>query len=151
MFGIPIVLLFLKAPLHFFLGGGGHGEGHGQRAKFTVMSVINFLMEWFVELLELFTGYLANTLSFMRVAGLGVGHVSLIIAFTQIAGMMSGGGRWGIGAYVIYAVGNVLVVALEGLSAGVQSLRLNYYEFFTKYFVGDGKVYAPVSLRSKTE
>ena len=42
---------------------------------------------------------------------------------------------------------NDLVIALEGLSAGIQSLRLNYYEFFSKYFSGTGKIYAPVSLR----
>jgi V/A-type H+-transporting ATPase subunit I len=46
--------------------------------------------------------------------------------------------------------GNVLVIALEGLSAGIQSLRLNYYEFFSKYFSGTGQAYAPVSLRSRT-
>ena len=47
-------------------------------------------------------------------------------------------------------VGNVLVIALEGLSAGIQSLRLNYYEFFSKYFSGSGKAYAPISLRKRT-
>ena len=43
-------------------------------------------------------------------------------------------------------MGNVLVIGLEGLSAGIQSLRLNYYEFFSKYFSGSGRAYAPVSL-----
>jgi V/A-type H+-transporting ATPase subunit I len=84
----------------------------------------------------------------MRVAGLGIGHVSLNVAFKEIADMLAGAGPWGIGSYAVFVIGNALIIALEGLSAGVQSLRLNYYEFFTKYFVGDGKAYAPVSLRT---
>jgi V/A-type H+/Na+-transporting ATPase subunit I len=156
MFGVPALLFLAKPPLEFFLGHGGHGASHGhgapgQRKAFKPMTVVDFLMEWIVEILEVFSGYLANTLSFMRVAGLGIGHVSLVVAFTQIADMLSGGGPWGIGGYAVYVVGNVLIVGLEGLSAGIQSLRLNYYEFFTKYFIGDGRVYAPVSLRLKTE
>ena len=46
-------------------------------------------------------------------------------------------------------IGNVLVIALEGLSAGIQSLRLNYYEFFTRYFTGRGIAYEPVGLKSR--
>lgn len=149
IFGIPALLLFAKAPLHFFLGRGGHG--HGKPKVFSAMTLVDFVMEWVVEMLEVFSGYLANTLSFMRVAGLGIGHVSLMLAFAEVAGMLSSGGSWGIGSLAVYVVGNILVIALEGLSAGIQSLRLNYYEFFTKYFIGDGRVYAPVSLRLKTE
>ena len=44
-------------------------------------------------------------------------------------------------------LGNLMIIVLEGLSAGIQALRLNYYEFFTKYFRGSGSVYRPVSLR----
>jgi len=107
-------------------------------------------MEWILEILEIFSGYLANTLSFMRVAGLGIAHVSLMMAFFAIAGMLRGPGGaltpWSILGLV---AGNVLVIALEGLSAGIQSLRLNYYEFFSKYFSGSGRAYAPISLRKR--
>jgi V/A-type H+-transporting ATPase subunit I len=107
-------------------------------------------MEWIVEILEIFSGYLANTLSFMRVAGLGIAHVSLVIAFFSIADMLSGpSGSYTIGSYLVLVAGNVLIILLEGLSAGIQSLRLNYYEFFSKYFSGSGRAYAPVSLRKK--
>jgi len=103
-------------------------------------------MEWIVEMLEIFSGYLANTLSFMRVAGLGIAHVSLMTAFFQIAGMI-GNGSYNIGSYFILILGNLLVIVLEGLSSGIQSLRLNYYEFFSKYFSGAGIAYSPVSLK----
>jgi V/A-type H+-transporting ATPase subunit I len=103
-------------------------------------------MEWIVEMLEVFSGYLANTLSFMRVAGLGIAHVSLMTAFFEI-GRMIGNGSYNIGSYIVLLFGNLLVIVLEGLSAGIQSLRLNYYEFFSKYFSGSGIAYTPVSLK----
>ena len=142
LLGAPVLLLFAKAPLE-------HRSKHrGQRLG--VFTFIDFFMEWVVEILEVFSGYLANTLSFMRVAGLGIGHVSLMVAFFTIAEMLGTvAGGYTVWSYVALIFGNVLVIALEGLSAGIQSLRLNYYEFFSKYFSGSGVAYAPVSLDSR--
>jgi V/A-type H+-transporting ATPase subunit I len=141
--GLPALLMFTIGPLKFF---------HGSKKQFTLLTPLNFLMEWIVELLELFSGYLSNTLSFMRVAGLGIAHVSLMIAFFEIARMANGGGQgppYNIWYFLILLVGNVLVIGLEGLSAGVQALRLNYYEFFSKFLRGSGEAYSPISLRSR--
>ena len=99
-------------------------------------------MDWAIEMLEIFSGYLANTLSFMRVAGLGIAHVMLMVAFFQIAEMISPG-RTSILSIIVLLFGNALVIALEGLSAGIQSLRLNYYEFFSKYFTPTGIEFRP--------
>ncbi len=139
--GLPSLLMFVKEPLHFMKH---RKEGGGE--TFTLFTPINFAMGWVVELLEVFAGYLSNTLSFMRVAGLGIAHVCLMISFFTLADMA--GGR-GIGAILILIAGNILVIGLEGLSAGIQALRLNYYEFFTKFFHGTGKLYSPVSLSSR--
>lgn len=142
MIGIPVLLMGVKPLVEHF----HHAREHeGQAPK---MNILNMVMEWLVELLEIFSGYLSNTLSFMRVAGLGIAHVSLMIAFFQIAEMAASDGRFTAGSYLILLLGNVLVIGLEGLSAGIQSLRLNYYEFFSKYFIGNGKAYAPISLHS---
>jgi V/A-type H+-transporting ATPase subunit I len=134
---IPMLLFLLKPPLNFFLKETSTPHSH-----FSPLTILDFLMEWIVELLEIFGGYLANTLSFMRVAGLGIAHASLMIAFFQIAAMSDSA----LFSFLILIMGNVLVIALEGLSAGIQSLRLNYYEFFSKYFSGSGEAYTPVSL-----
>ncbi len=111
--------------------------------------IMDFVMEWIVETLEIYSGYLANTLSFMRVAGLGIAHVSLMTAFFQIARMLSPSGGPTVASVAVLVFGNALVIALEGLSAGIQSLRLNYYEFFSRYFNGSGKAYKPISLGSE--
>ncbi len=108
--------------------------------------VIDTIMDFIVEVLEIFSGLLSNTLSFMRVAGLGIAHASLMSAFYQIAEMPGNI----VVQVLIMIFGNVLVIVLEGLSAGIQSLRLNYYEFFTKYFTGHGMAFEPVGLKSRT-
>jgi len=108
------------------------------------MLTLDCLMKWIVELLEIFSGYLSNTLSFMRVAGLGIAHACLMISFFTLAEMTSG-----VFSIVILVLGNILVIGLEGLSAGIQALRLNYYEFFTKFFHGTGKLHTPISLSSQ--
>jgi len=72
-----------------------------------------------------------------------------MMAFFQIAEMAASNGNFTIWSYLILLIGNALVIGLEGLSAGIQSLRLNYYEFFSKYFAGNGRAYAPISLRSE--
>ena len=144
MLGLPSLILLAKPPLEFF-----HRRGRQPAKRFTALTPVDFLMEWIVEMLEIFSGYLANTLSFMRVAGLGIAHVSLMVAFMQIAAMVGNAGRFTVGSYLVLIAGNLLVIALEGLSAGIQSLRLNYYEFFSKYFSGAGTSYTPVSLRSQ--
>lgn len=139
--GLPALLFLLKPAAEFMLE-----RQHGAAKRFTPVTLLNFLMEWIVEMLEIFSGYLANTLSFLRVAGLGIAHVSLMAAFFEIAGVQDGGDV-SIGGIIILVLGNILVITLEGLSAGIQSLRLNYYEFFTKYFSGNGIAYTPISLK----
>ena len=138
--GLPAILLFLKEPYHYLQ----HAKAEPNSKANPLLAILDALMHWVVELLEIFSGYLSNTLSFMRVAGLGIAHVCLMISTFALAEMASG-----IGSILILILGNVLVIALEGLSAGIQALRLSYYEFFTKFFHGTGKLYTPISLDSE--
>ena len=140
LIGLPSLLLLVKEPYHYFT------HRHQQTAEDSnpVFTFLRFVMEWLVELLEIFSGYLSNTLSFMRVAGLGIAHACLMISFFTIAGMTSG-----IFSVLILILGNLLVIGLEGLTAGIQALRLSYYEFFTKFFHGTGNLYTPISLSSR--
>ena len=135
--GFGVLMLFVKGPVtaiwrHRVLG---EEEKMGKIVMDTVMDGL-------VNVLEIFSSFLSNTLSFMRVAGLGIAHVSLMTAFEDMASMTGNI----IAEILIMVLGNVLVIALEGLSAGIQSLRLNYYEFFTKYFTGRGIAFKPVGL-----
>jgi len=144
LLGLPVLLMGAKPVIEHM-----HHNRTLPPSERPSANVLDMIMKWLVELLEIFSGYLSNTLSFMRVAGLGIAHVSLMMAFFQIAEMAAANGRFTLGSYLILLLGNLLVIGLEGLSAGIQSLRLNYYEFFSKYFAGNGRAYAPISLRSE--
>jgi V/A-type H+-transporting ATPase subunit I len=48
-----------------------------------------------------------------------------------------------VGAVVLFVLGNALVFGLEGLVAGVQALRLEYYELFSRVFEGQGRPFRP--------
>ncbi|MFW5994967.1 MAG: V-type ATP synthase subunit I [Spirochaetia bacterium] len=147
---IPALLMLLKEPAEALFGSHGD-DGHAGKIRVgrVLAAIPGALMNWVLELLEVASGYLSNTLSFMRVAGLGIAHVTLMIAFFDIAEMASGGDGFSIGGLAILIFGNALVIGLEGLSAGIQSLRLNYYEFFSKYFSGSGEAYRPISLAGR--
>lgn len=144
LMGIPVVLLLIQPMIHFFR------EKKGERAeRLTLFTFFYSGMEWMVELFEIVSSYLSNTLSFMRVAGLGIAHASLMIAFFRLARMASAPGTgYGFFPVLIIVSGNILVIVLEGLVAGIQSLRLHYYEFFSKFFHGSGEPYSPLGLKS---
>ena len=52
---------------------------------------------------------------------------------------------------VIAAAGNVFVMALEGLFVGIQVLRLEFYEIFSRFFEADGRPFSPLHVRAGRE
>jgi len=56
---------------------------------------------------------------------------------------MPGGPLWSL---LVVVLGNAFVILLEGLVVAIQSMRLHYYEFFGKFFTGEGKAYQPFKL-----
>jgi V/A-type H+-transporting ATPase subunit I len=51
---------------------------------------------------------------------------------------------------LILVLGNALIIALEGLVVTVQAIRLEYYEFFSKFFVAGGVAYKPISTEDSS-
>jgi V/A-type H+-transporting ATPase subunit I len=137
---VSLFLLLIRGFLAYYISVKQGGKRHDLG---TV--TMDAILEWFIDILEIFTGYLSNTLSFMRVAGLGIAHASLMQAFKELSSLVDG-----FGGVVIFILGNILVIVLEVLSSGIQSLRLNYYEFFSRYFTGKGVAYQPVGLKNSS-
>lgn len=98
-----------------------------------------------VEGFETVMRYVANTLSFLRVAAFSLNHVALSIAIYMLAGMMDTAGHWG-----TVIVGNVFMLVLEGGIVAIQVLRLEYYEGFSRFFSGDGRAFRPLTLVGKS-
>jgi V/A-type H+-transporting ATPase subunit I len=103
-------------------------------------------MESIVEIMEILMGYLANTVSFIRVAAFGLAHAGLFIAVFSLAHMISSKPGGVVFSGVVLVLGNILIIALEGLVVTIQALRLEYYEFFGKFFKGLGSRYEPARL-----
>ena len=98
----------------------------------------------FFEVLHGLLSFLSNTASFVRLAAFALNHVGLSLAVLMLSEMvheLPGGLFFKV---VILVLGNAVIVALEGLIVFIQTLRLEYYEFFSKFYRGGGKAFHPV-------
>jgi len=134
---IPIIILFLKEPLLALFSR--------RKPDFTD-GIGTYIMEGIIEVMEVVTGYLANTVSFIRVAAFSLAHVGLFLAVFSLADMVGGRSGGAVLSTLILVLGNVLIIALEGLVVTIQAIRLEYYEFFGKFFSGGGVAYKPVGI-----
>ena len=105
-------------------------------------SIINSLTKSTIDLLEIIMGYLSNTISFIRIAAFSLAHTGLFIAIFELSRIVGG-----ILSMPIIILGNILIIGLEGLVVTIQALRLNYYEFFSKFFIGGKKIYEPLKYK----
>lgn len=105
-------------------------------------SPVSYYTEEGFGVIETLLSIISNTLSFVRVGAFALNHVGLYIAFATMARMMTN--SWG--SLAILVLGNIIIIALEGLIVFIQALRLEYYELFTKYFRGDGIEYVPAKI-----
>ncbi|MBU4540886.1 V-type ATPase 116kDa subunit family protein [uncultured Acetobacterium sp.] len=94
------------------------------------------------ELFEMLLGMLSNTLSFIRIGAFALTHVGLFMAFQTLAILVQNG----VISFGILIFANIFIIALEGLIVGIQALRLQFYELFSKYYSGDGIEFKPVDL-----
>ena len=99
----------------------------------------SLLITGIVELIEVISNYLSNTVSFLRVGAFAIAHAVLgfIINFmTEIAAAPLG--------VLVLIIGNVIVIVLEGMIVAIQVVRLQYYEFFGKFFNETGSEFSPL-------
>jgi V/A-type H+-transporting ATPase subunit I len=81
-----------------------------------------------------------NTLSFLRVGAFSLAHSGLCVAIVGLASAASSR----VLAFAVLLVGNVFVIALEGLVAGIQTTRLVLFEFFVRFLRGSGREFRPL-------
>ena len=108
-------------------------------------------LETSVELIDTLFSFFANTISFVRIAAFAAVHAGVFIAIFALADTIAAMRFGGVLSIGVHVAGNVLVILLEGLTVSVQVLRLEYYEFFGKFFRGGGEPYAPLTLRPRSE
>lgn len=123
---IPLILILFKEKLENLI------KKDKNNVKVPVVEKI-------FELIEMLLSMASNTISFVRLAAFAINHVGLCMAVYILADMFSGAG-----SIAVAIIGNIIVIALEGLIVAIQVLRLEYYELFSRFYTGDGKEYIPI-------
>ncbi len=106
-----------------------------------------------LHIMEVF-GLLANVISYARLAGIGVAEEAVIFALNGIAlayFIIPGSVVGIIIGIVLMALSNLLIFLLSTISGTIQSIRLNYVEFFLKFYKGSGTLFRPFGERTKSE
>lgn len=121
-------------------------EGHKPEVE---GGVVIYAFRALFELFETLISLLSNSISFVRVGAFAVAHAGLTSVVFILAGLVSP--SHGTGYYVVIALGNLFIIGFEGMIVGIQTMRLSYYEFFSKFFSGGGVNYEPLTLQTKPE
>ncbi|QNL97130.1 V-type ATP synthase subunit I [Treponema sp. Marseille-Q4132] len=97
-----------------------------------------------VELIEVISTYLSNSVSFLRVGAFALAHAVLAFVISMLADMIGSPG-----GIIVTVFGNALVIVLEGMIVAIQVVRLQYYEFFSKFFNETGVEFSPFCFTYK--
>jgi V/A-type H+-transporting ATPase subunit I len=106
-------------------------------------------MEGIVEMLESLTYYVSNSVSFLRVAAFAMAHGVLSVIVFELSDMVAQGASGVVFRVLIIVIGNLVIIVLEGLIVTIQVVRLQYYEFFSKFFTETGEAFTPFTLDPK--
>ena len=132
--GVPVLLFVFKEPL-----GNLVTKQHKKMEEGKVM----FFVQAFFELFETMLSYFSNTISYVRIGAFAVSHAAMMEVVLMLSGASAGHTNW-----IVFVLGNVLVCGLEGLVVGIQVLRLEYYEMFSRFYKGTGREFKPFHSKS---
>jgi V/A-type H+-transporting ATPase subunit I len=97
-----------------------------------------------VQLFDVVIRLGSNLVSFARLAAFGMTHAALGLLVWQGTTALAGAGWLGVvAAVVVFLGGNAVAFCLEALIAGIQALRLEFYELFSRVFETQGRPFRP--------
>lgn len=131
-FGIPLILIYLREPLTRVLE---------KKKEILPEKKGMFFLENFFELFEILLSYITNTVSFVRVGAFALSHAGMMQVILMLAKATESNPN-----FLIIVLGNIFVACLEGLIVGIQVLRLEYYEMFSRFYKGNGREFKPFKV-----
>ncbi len=129
---LPLLVMFAKEPLGRLV--------RGEKDLFPE-GVGGFVVENFFEMFEVLLSFVTNTMSFLRVGAFVLVHAGMMVVVFTLAGMVGG-----VASPVVIVAGNLFVAAMEGLIVGIQVLRLEFYEIFSRFYDGEGRPFLPAEV-----
>ncbi|HEX54844.1 MAG: hypothetical protein DRO94_01360 [Candidatus Altiarchaeales archaeon] len=134
--GIPLLgILFSDVIRHI-----PHGIKIGELPRLITSTLL--------ELYEIPVGLLANSISYSRILALALVHIGLFTALFKIADIIRGIDGIGIVLWsLIVILGTIVLVCFEGFIVFLHTLRLHYYEWFTKFYSASGVEYMPYKIK----
>ncbi|MCL2049754.1 MAG: hypothetical protein FWG87_13625 [Defluviitaleaceae bacterium] len=118
---LPLVFICFKRPTEKFLAGERIFQKPSQ-----------LIGESIIEVFETLLTYATNTISFVRVGAFAVSHAGMMHVVLQLGSSRN---------LLILIIGNAAVIIIEGLLVGIQVLRLDFYEIFSRFYKGTGKAF----------
>ncbi|MBO4866828.1 MAG: ATPase [Ruminococcus sp.] len=110
------------------------------------MTVGGFIVENFFEMFEFLLSYVSNTMSFLRVGGFVLSHAGMMLVVMTLLNMSAAAAK-----PFTLVIGNLFVMAMEGMIVAIQIIRLEFYEIFSRFYESDGKEFEPLSVSFDTE
>jgi len=123
--------LFVAAAGALWFIVGAAAVAHDGRLSATIGAAAEFV--------EQGLRLLVNTVSFARVGAFALAHTGLSVAIIEMAQASGSIGYW-----IVLALGNVLVIMLEGVVVSIQTTRLLLFEFFIRFLTGAGRAFKPL-------
>jgi len=151
---LPLAAVALKEPLQFILArrAGRRGDPHGHAAEGA--NLVEAVLGSLVDAFEMAIRLAANTLSFVRLAGYAISHAAILMATFVMVAQVQKAARGPLGdclQILLIVLGNAVAIVLEGTVALVQAVRLEYYEFFGKFFSGSGRAFQPFRFSAEKQ
>ncbi|MBI3785174.1 MAG: hypothetical protein HY270_17420 [Deltaproteobacteria bacterium] len=135
---VPVGLLLLKEPVAVLW------QALRERHLPVFADMLGALIQSLIELLDTVLASIANTATFIRLAAFALSHAGLFLATFSIASAVKQAGGGLIALAAVHILGNAVIIALEGMIVSIQILRLEYYEFFSRFYSGGGEEYRPL-------
>lgn len=137
---IPFIILIVGKPAYLAVAKP-KSHAAGEHAEMDTISGRLF------EGGDLVTRLLSNTISYSRILALLMAHWALLLVTYTIADLVNPVGSASILGFILAGViiifGNIFVLALEGLIVFIHTLRLHFYEWFSKFYAGTGSEFNP--------
>ena len=137
MFGLPLIVMALKEPIMNKLE---------KKEKLLSSGVGMYITQTFFELFEILLSYFSNTLSFVRIGAFAVSHAAMMEVVLMLAGADEGNAN-----IAVLIIGNLFVCGMEGLIVGIQVLRLEFYEMFSRFYRGTGHEFKPFKAGKQSQ